>query len=94
MNRIVLWLFSKTSFGKLLDGKKTIIGAVLIIVSAGLQVLEQLAPLFPEAPWLKSAATAIREALEGSLPTLEALGLGFLTVGIIHKSAKAKLPPE
>lgn len=90
MNRILMYLFSKTSFGKMLDGKKTIIGAILVIASAALQTLEQIAPMFPEASWLKDTATGLADALKAIEPILENLGLSFLSLGILHKSAKAK----
>lgn len=93
MNRILVYLFSKTSFGKFIDGKKTVIGALLIIVAAGLQALEQIAPMFPQYPWLADASRGLREAIKAAEPILETLGLGFLTVGVLHKGAKAKLPP-
>lgn len=93
MNRILIYLFSKTSFGKFVDGKKTVIGALLIIVAAGLQALEQIAPMFPQYPWIADASKALREAIKTAEPVLETLGLGFLTIGVLHKGAKAKLPP-
>ena len=93
MNRLILYIFSKTSFGRFVDGKKTVIGAVLIIVAAALQALEQIAPMFPQYPWLVDASKGLREAIKTAEPALEALGLGFLTVGVLHKGAKAKLPP-
>lgn len=93
MNRILVYLFSKTSFGKFVDGKKTVIGALLIIVAAGLEALEQIAPMFPDSPWLKDVANSLRAAIKAAEPALEVVGLGFLTVGVLHKGAKAKLPP-
>jgi hypothetical protein len=92
MNRILVYIFSKTSFGKFIDGKKTVIGAVLVIVAAALQALEQIAPMFPQYPWIADATKGLREAVKASEPILETLGLGFLTVGVLHKGAKAKLP--
>ena len=94
MNRILMYLFSKTSFGKIIDGKKTVIGAVLVIVVAALEALEKLSPMFPQAGWLQSAAEGISGALKGAQPILESLGIGFLTVGVVHKGVKAKLPEE
>jgi hypothetical protein len=93
MNRILIYLFSRTSFGKFIDGKKTLIGAFLIIVAAALQALEQIAPMFPQYSWIGDASKGIREAIKAAEPILETLGLGFLTVGVLHKGAKAKLPP-
>lgn len=93
MNRILVYLFSQTSFGKFIDGKKTVIGALLVIVAAALQALEQISPMFPQYPWLADATKGLREAVKASEPILETLGLGFLTVGVLHKGVKAKLPP-
>lgn len=93
MNRILVYIFSKTSFGKFLDGKKTVIGALLVIVAAALQALEQIAPMFPQYPWIKDASEGLRQAVKAAEPVLETLGVGFLTIGVLHKSAKAKLPP-
>lgn len=93
MNSILMYIFSKTRIGRLLDGKKTVIGALLIIVVGAVEALEKLAPMFPDSPWIKDAATGILATLQASEPFLEALGLGFLTVGVVHKSVKAKLPP-
>lgn len=93
MNSILMYLFSKTRIGRLLDGKKTVIGAVLVIVLSALHALEQLAPMFPNQPWLKDSIGAILSGLKAIEPLLETLGLSFLTVGVLHKGAKAKLPP-
>lgn len=90
MNRIIMYIFSKTSFGKFLDGKKTVIGAVLIILSQALQALEQIAPLFPEAVWLKDTAAGLSEGLKALEKALETVGIGFLTFGVMHKNAKGK----
>lgn len=90
MNRILMYLFSKTRLGHLVDGKKTVIGALFIICAAALQALEQIAPMFPQAPWLGDLLRQTRGVVEGFDKLLEAIGLGFLTVGVLHKSAKAK----
>jgi hypothetical protein len=94
MNRILIYIFSQTKFGKFIDGKKTLIGAFLIIVAAALHALEQIAPLFPQYPWLKDASKSLGDAVKASEPVLDALGLSFLTIGVLHKGAKAKLPPS
>lgn len=93
MNSILMFLFSKTRLGRLVDGKKTVIGAVIVIVVSALHALEQLAPMFPNQPWLKDSIEAILGGLKTAEPFLDTLGLSFLTVGVLHKGAKAKLPP-
>lgn len=92
MTKIINFIFSKTPIFKVLDGKKTIIGAVFVIASAALQALESLATLFPQHAWLGEAAKATKDALEGIASALESVGLGFLAVGVVHKGVKAKLP--
>jgi hypothetical protein len=91
MNKILMFLFSKTRLGRIVDGKKTVIGAVFIIAAAALQALENLAPLFPNAPWLSEAISSTRGVVEGMDKLLEAAGLGFLTLGILHKTAKKRV---
>ena len=86
-----MFLFSKTRLGRIVDGKKTVIGAVFIIAAAALQALENLAPLFPNAPWLSEAISSTRGVVEGMDKLLEAAGLGFLTLGILHKTAKKRV---
>ena len=88
MSRLVRWVFSQTKIGKFLDGKKTIIGAVLIFVSAILEALLVVAPMFPEYPWLATLATQLEEAIRVTRPYLEDLGITFIGVGLAHKAAK------
>lgn len=92
MNSVLMYIFSKTRLGKILDGKKTVIGALCIIIAAALQALESIAPMFPQYPWLQSALVQARGFVVGLDRGLEAVGLGFLAVGVIHKSAKQKQP--
>ena len=66
MNRILVYLFSQTSFGRFVDGKKTVIGALLIIVAAGLQALEQIAPMFPQYTWIADTSKGLREAIKAA----------------------------
>lgn len=88
MNRLIRWIFSQTKFGKMLDGKKTIIGAALIFASAILQALLAVAPMFPEYPWIASAAAQLDSGLRLVQPYLEDLGITFIGVGLAHKAAK------
>lgn len=92
MGTLINFIFSKTPIFKVLDGKKTVIGAVFVIAAAALQALESLAALFPEYAWLADAAKATKDGLEGIAKALESVGLGFLTLGVVHKGVKAKLP--
>lgn len=89
MNKLILWVFSKTKIGQLLDGKKTIIGAVFVILASLLDGLTAVAPMFPQYPWLGDFVMQFGSAMKTTEKLLNDLGLGFLSVGILHKSAKA-----
>lgn len=90
INKIVMFIFSKTQVGKMLDGKKTIIGAVLVVLAAALEALKQLAPMFPQAPFLAEASSSLQALLGAVQPYLAELGVGFVAVGAVHKVAKAQ----
>lgn len=94
MRKIILYLFSQTKLGKLLDGKKTYLGAVFVLLAAALQAFENLAPLFPDVPWFIQAAQQTHGIMSEIAVYLNDLGLGFLTVGVLHKSAKASDKPK
>lgn len=89
MRKILLYLFSFTSVGKYLDGKKTVVGAAMILVSAIVSALGQVAPLFPEVVWLAQVAATSADFLAQANELLRELGLGLITVGLAHKAAKA-----
>lgn len=91
MSKLLVYLFSKTSFGKMLDGKKTIIGAVFVLLAASLNALEGLAPLFPEHAWIGEAAKSLKDVTQQLAALLDSLGLGLLAVGVLHKGAKAQV---
>jgi len=92
MNSIVMWIFSKTKIGQILDGKKTVIGAVFIILARALDALQTVAPMFPQYPWLSDAAGQMAGFMTQLESILNNLGFGLLTVGVLHKSVKAQLP--
>lgn len=88
MSKIILWIFSHTKAGQYLDGKKTIIGAGLILASALLQALLVIAPMFPEQPWLGQVTDHLGSALRQVQPILEDLGIAAIGVGLAHKAVK------
>ena len=90
MSRRVRWIFSQTKIGQFLDGKKTIIGAVLIFASAILQALLAVAPLFPDQPWIAVTAAQLSEGIRTVQPYLEDAGITLIGVGLAHKAAKAQ----
>lgn len=88
MSRLIRWIFSQTKIGQYLDGKKTIIGAVLVLASAILQALLTIAPMFPEQPWIAVFATELEKVLVQVQPLLSDLGIGLIGVGLAHKAVK------
>lgn len=90
MNSIIMWIFSKTAIGQLVDGKKTIIGACLILLAKVLEGLETVAPMFPQAPWLSATVAGIYHFFDAVAPILDHLGLAAISAGLLHKAAKAK----
>lgn len=90
MNRIIIWLFSHTRLGKLVDGKKTLIGAILTALSALLWTLEKIAPMYPDVAWLGQAAGQLQALFPQVEEYLATVGLSSLTIGLVHKDAKKK----
>lgn len=90
MGKLINFIFSKTPLFKVIDGKKTTIGAILVVMASCLQALERLAVLFPEHAWIAEAAKSTGEALDGLAQVLDSVGLGFLAAGVVHKGVKAK----
>jgi hypothetical protein len=88
MNKILMYIFSYTKVGKLLDGKKTMIGAAFMLLASILHGVESIAPLFPEVAVIGSIAKSIRMALETVEPYLRDMGIGLITAGLLHKAAK------
>lgn len=90
MSKIITWIFSQTKIGKFLDGKKTLIGAIMVFASAVLQALLAIAPMFPEYPVIATIAAQLGDAIRVVQPYLEDLGITFIGVGLAHKAAKSQ----
>lgn len=90
MNSILMWIFSKTEIGKMLDGKKTIIGAAFILLANVLEGLKAIAPMFPQTAWIGAAITGIDQFVNAVAPVCDTLGITAITVGLIHKAVKSK----
>lgn len=91
MAKIINYLLSYTKLGQLLNGKKTIIGAALIVLVGLIELIEKIAPMFPEASYLPAAVVSLKELLDQLQTVLGYVGLGSLGVGVTHKIAKSKL---
>lgn len=91
LSRVIHQVLSFTKLGEFLNSRKTIIGAVLTVAAGLLRILEQIVPMFPDTQYLVDAQVNLSAALDTVISTLESLGFGFLTVGLVHKQAKKKL---
>lgn len=94
MNRLIQYIFSHTSLGKAIDGKKRVIGAVLLVLAAVIEVLGKLAAVFPETAWLSSSSAELSVIYKEAVDYLVLLGVPTLAVGEYHAKIKAKLPEE
>lgn len=92
--RLLNSILSYTKLGEFLNDRKVLIGAVLTVAAGVLELLEKIAPLFPDAAYLVDAQSNLRAALDAVSSTLETLGFGFLAVGLTHKAAKAKIAKD
>lgn len=90
--RAINFILKQTKLGSFLNERKTLIGAVLTVLAGVLGVLEKLVPMFPDVAYLVDAQSNLKAALDVVIPTLNDVGFGFLTVGLVHKGIKAKLP--
>jgi hypothetical protein len=88
MGTIIHTLLSRTPIIKLLDGKKTLIGASLLVALKLIELMDQLAPLFPQYPVLADASKSLAQFLDGAKSALDYLGYGFIYVGLLHKAVK------
>ncbi len=90
--KLVRWLFERTPFGKLIDGKKTEIGVILCVVWLILQGLtsglEQVALNFPGIDWIKSLQiwSVALDSLIGQVAGF--LGISLTGIGLAHDKVK------
>lgn len=89
MLSIVNKLLSRLPVLSWLNGRKTVISAVLVVLSHTLFAIIDLAVLYPGAPWLVTAQSELGELLVQVAQGLNFVGLGGLAVGVFHKAVKA-----
>ena len=92
--RLINILLTRTAIGKWLNGRKTLISTGLLVLAAVLELLKQLAAIFPQYAPLSLGAEHVSTFLSAAVETLAAIGFGGLTVGVAHKAAKAKLAKD
>lgn len=87
---LAIWnfIFRRLPVVRLLDGKKTTIGAALTIAAGVMDILAKLAVMFPDKAWISDLAGALNMGLVDINEVLKGLGLGFMAVGLADKAAK------
>lgn len=88
MGSIINKLLTLTPLGKFLNGKKTIIGAALIVLAHAFFGLVDLAALYPTTLWFVTAYSQIGQVLVEAAGWLDYLGVPALTVGVVGKVVK------
>lgn len=89
--RIVRFFFSRTPILKAVDGHKSEIGFVLMLLGLIADVLAQAALLFPSCTWCGSVSELIRQILGQLAPYLLDLGIVVMSAGVLDNTAKEKL---
>ncbi len=87
-SKLVYWVFSKTSVGKLVDGNKTYIGFSLWLLGFLAQGLSEASQFFPDV----AAFVTIKAALVGFSAQfselLKSVGVAGVIVGMTSDKAK------
>lgn len=94
MTKLLYWLFSKTSIGKLLDGNKRLIGFFLWLLGFLVQGLAIAGDFFPDMPILGQFRSGLQHFLDQIAPILKDTGLSVMAVGVASKAAKEKVEGE
>lgn len=84
------WLFRKTKIGKVLDGNKTIIGFLILVLRTLIQLLGEAQYVFPEAEAVSLISKGLSQLDVAIGDLLEKIGYGALVVGVTDKAVKAK----
>lgn len=88
MGSIINKLLTLTPLGKFLNGKKTFIGAALVVLAHAFFGLVDLATLYPSTLWFVAAYSQVGEILVECAKWLDYLGVPALTVGVVGKVVK------
>ena len=82
------WILSKLPLIKDLNGKKTLIGAVLFTISSLIGYLTGLMEFFPEVTQLPTVVEGLAYFFDQLKALLEIFGLSFIYTGVGHKAIK------
>lgn len=88
MSKIIYWLFTKTAFGKLIDGKKTEIGFLLLVLGEVIKLLTQGVAMLPQYAVLAQALVILQQVNSVLGDALTNVGLSVMVVGVGHKAIK------
>lgn len=84
------WVFRKTAVGKIVDGKKTIIGFSILVLRTLISLASQANIIFPDVQAIVLIAEGLKQVDQAISSLLESLGYGFLAVGVTDKAVKEK----
>ena len=90
MKAFLLRLLGGSKLMEMLDGKKTMIGAVLVVISTLLQAAEHIVITIPQAAFLAPYLGQSFEVFNMVVKFLGDIGVTFLGVGLLHKTIKDK----
>lgn len=94
MSKVIYWLFSKTSLGKLVDGNKRLIGFSVWLLGYAAVGLAGATGYFPETAWLATFHDTLVQFSDSYSELLQKLGLSVMAVGVASDAAWQKHDPE
>ena len=84
--RIVRFFFSRTPIIKAVDGHKSEIGFVLMVLGMLAGILAEAAVLFPSCSWCGSAADVLKKILELIGPYATEAGIVIMSAGVLDNT--------
>lgn len=88
MKAFILRLLGGSKIMEMLDGKKTMIGAILVVASTLLQAAEHIIISLPQFSHLAPYVGQGYDLFNTLVGFLNDIGVTFLGVGILHKGLK------
>lgn len=90
-NKLIMWIFSKTAFGRATSGYKTELGYLLLVLSTIAKLLEAGAAIFPNVPVLATIAIALNAFNETIGKVIFGAGVVTMTTGVAHDKVKREV---
>lgn len=87
MSKLIYWLFSKTSIGKLIDGHKRIIGFSVFVFGLLIQGLAEAAKVFPDVAWIGPVQMLVVQWATQWGELITKIGITGIAVGVASDAA-------